>query len=47
LLQADPVLFGGLGELLGRAIVAVRSDEADVLDGMTPDEARAAHLRVF
>ena len=46
-LQADPVLFGGLGDLLGRAIVAVRTDEANVFDAMTPDDARAAHLRVF
>ena len=46
-LQADSVLFGGLGDLLGRCIVAVRTAEADVLDGMTPEAARAAHLRVF
>jgi len=46
-LQADPVLFGGLGDLLGRAMVAVRLDEADVLDTMSPDDVRAAHLRVF
>ena len=45
---SDPqILFGGLGDLLGRAIMAVRTDEANVLDTMTPDEARAAHLRVF
>ena len=46
-LQADPVLFAGLGDLLARCLVAVRTAEADLLDTMTPDEARAAHLRVF
>lgn len=46
-LQADPVLFGGLGDLLGRCIVALRTAEADTFDAMTPDQVRAAHLRVF
>jgi glutamine synthetase len=46
-LQADPVLFPALGDLLGRCLVAVRTAEADVLDTMTPDGVRAAHLRVF
>jgi glutamine synthetase len=46
-LQADDVLFSGLGDLLGRCIVAVRTAESDALEAMTPDEARLAHLRVF
>ena len=46
-LQADPVLFGGLGDLLGRCLVGVRTAEAETLAAMTPDAARAAHLRVF
>jgi glutamine synthetase len=46
-LQRDPVLFGGLGDLLGRCLVAVRTDEADSLDAMTPEAARMAHFRVF
>lgn len=46
-LQADPVLFASLGDLLGRCLVANRTAEADVLDAMTPDAAREAHLRVF
>ena len=46
-LQADPVLFGSLGGLLGPALVAIRSAEAAWLDALTPDEARRAHLRVF
>lgn len=46
-LQADPVLFPALGDLLGRCIVAVRTAEIATLEAMTPDEARRAHLRVF
>ncbi len=46
-LQADPVLFPALGDLLGRCIIAVRTSEADALERMSPDEARLAHLRVF
>ncbi len=46
-LQDDPVLFGGLGDLLGRCVVAVRTAEADVFDAMAPDAVRAAVLRVF
>ena len=46
-LQADPVLYGGLGDLLARCIVAVRTNEADVLDAKTPDEVRAVVLRAF
>jgi len=47
LLQTDPVLFPALGDLLGRCIVATRSAEAASFVAMSPDEARAAHLRVF
>ncbi len=46
-LQADPVLFPALGDLLGRCLVAVRTAEANTLEAMPPDDARAAHLRVF
>ncbi len=46
-LQADPVLFPALGDLLGRCIIAVRTSEADAFEQMSPDEARLAHLRVF
>jgi glutamine synthetase len=46
-LQADPVLFPALGDLLGRCIVAVRTAEIATLEAMTPDDARLAHLRVF
>ena len=46
-LQADPVLFPALGDLLGRCIIAVRTSEADALERLSPDEARLAHLRVF
>lgn len=46
-LQADEVLFGSLGDLLGRCIVEVRTAESAALEAMTPDEARLAHLRVF
>jgi glutamine synthetase len=46
-LQADDVLFPALGNLMGRALVAVRTAEADAFDQMTPDEARLAHQRVF
>ena len=31
-LQADPVLFPALGDLLGRCIIAVRTSEADALE---------------
>ncbi|HEX9044329.1 MAG TPA: glutamine synthetase family protein, partial [Candidatus Limnocylindrales bacterium] len=46
-LQKDPILFPALGDLLGRCLVAVRTAEADALDAMDPEDARAAHLRVF
>jgi hypothetical protein len=46
-LEGDAVLFGSLGDLLGRCIIAVRTSEADAFEAMTPDEARRAHLRVF
>ncbi len=46
-LQADPVLFPALGDLLGRCIVTNRTAEADAFDAMTPDAVRAAHLTVF
>jgi glutamine synthetase len=46
-LEGDEVLFGSLGDLLGRCIIAVRTSEADAFEAMTPDEARRAHLRVF
>ena len=46
-LQADPVLFPALGDLLGRCLIAVRTAEAASFDAMTPEDARAAHLRVF
>jgi glutamine synthetase len=46
-LQADAVLFSALGDPLGRCMVATRTAEADALEAMTPEEARAAHLRVF
>lgn len=46
-LQADPVLFPALGDLLARGLVAVRTAEITTLEAMTPDEARLAHLRVF
>ena len=46
-LRADRVLYDGLGDLLARCIVAIRTDEADSLDAMTPEAARMAHLRVF
>ncbi len=46
-LQADPVLFPALGDLLGRCIVDVRRAEIETLESMTPDDARLAHLRVF
>ena len=46
-LRADDVLYGALGDLLGRCIIAVRTDEHESLAAMTPDEARLAHLRVF
>lgn len=46
-LQGDRLLMDGLGDLLGRCLVAVRTDEADSFDAMTPDEVRAYILRVF
>lgn len=46
-LQADPVLFPALGDLLGRCLVAVRTAESEALEAMSPDDARLAHLRVF
>jgi glutamine synthetase len=46
-LEADPVLFPALGDLLGRCLLAVRGAEVDVLERMTPDDARKAHFRVF
>lgn len=46
-LQADEVLYGSLGDLLGRCIIAVRTSEADAFEAMSPGEARRAHLRVF
>jgi glutamine synthetase len=46
-LQADDVLYPALGELLGRCLVGVRSAEIEALERMSPEEARAAHLRVF
>lgn len=46
-LQADPVLFPALGDLLGRGLVAVRTAELEAFEAMTPDQARLAHLRVF
>ena len=46
-LEADPILYAGLGDLLARCIVAVRTNEADVLDTKTTDEVRAVVLRAF
>jgi glutamine synthetase len=46
-LRADEVLFGALGDLLGRCIVGVRTAEIEALERMTPEAARLAHLRVF
>jgi glutamine synthetase len=46
-LEGDEVLYGSLGDLLGRCIIAVRTSEADAFEAMSPDEARSAHLRVF
>jgi glutamine synthetase len=46
-LQADDVLFPGLGNLLGRCIIAVRTSESEALEAMPPELARKAHLRVF
>jgi glutamine synthetase len=46
-LEADAVLFPALGDLLGRCLLAVRRAEVDVLETMTPEAARAAHLRTF
>jgi glutamine synthetase len=46
-LRADAVLFPALGELLGRALIEIRTAEADALDAMSPDAARLAHMRVF
>ncbi len=47
LLEADPVLFPALGELLGRCLMAVRRAEATSFAAMTDEAVRAAHLRVF
>ena len=46
-LQADPVLFPALGDLLGRCLVGVRTAEIEKLEAMTPEDARLAHLRIF
>jgi glutamine synthetase len=46
-LQADSVLFPALGDLLGRCLVATRGAEVEAFEKMSPDDARAAHLRVF
>lgn len=46
-LEADPMLYPALGDLLGRCLVTNRRAEIAALDAMTPDEARLAHLRVF
>ena len=46
-LQADDLLFSGLGDLLGRCIIAVRTSECEALEAMSPEAARRAHLRVF
>jgi glutamine synthetase len=46
-LQADPILFPALGDLLGRCIIATRGAEAVAFEAMSADDARAAHLRVF
>lgn len=46
-LQADPILFPALGDLLGQGLVAVRTAELEALEAMSPDDARRAHLRVF
>jgi glutamine synthetase len=46
-LQADPVLFPALGDLLGRCLLAVRTAEIETLEAMSPEDARLAHLRLF
>ena len=46
-LQADPVLFFALGDLLGRCLIATRGAEVEAFEKMSPDDARAAHLRAF
>ncbi len=46
-IEKDDVLFPALGDLLGRCLLAVRGAEIEALEAMSPDEARAAHLRVF
>ena len=46
-LEADPVLFDSLGELLGPATVAIRRAEHEYLEAMGPDAARRAHLDIF
>ena len=46
-LEADEVLLGSLGDMLGRCIIAVRTSEADAFEAMSPEAARRAHLRVF
>lgn len=47
LLRADAVLFPALGDLLGRCLIANRTAEAETLEAMPPEAARAAHLTVF
>lgn len=46
-LQADPLLFGALPDLLARCLFGVRTAEIERLEAMTPEDARRAHLRVF
>jgi glutamine synthetase len=46
-LQADSVLFPALGDLLGRCLIATRGAEVEAFEKMSPDDARAAHMRVF
>jgi glutamine synthetase len=46
-LEGDEVLYGSLGDLLGRCIIAVRTSEAEAFEAMDPEQARRAHLRVF
>ncbi|MBI2763250.1 MAG: glutamine synthetase [Chloroflexi bacterium] len=46
-LQVDDVLHSGLGDLLARCIIAVRTSESEALEAMSAEDARRAHLRVF
>jgi glutamine synthetase len=46
-LESDQVLFGALGDLLGRCILGVRGAEIEAFEQMTPEQAQLAHLRVF